>query len=60
MIWEKETEYQYARVLEDAAGERILELNEGQAIHSVYRPGSTSPAATGTPSSRCSGRVGSS
>ena len=39
VIWEKETEYQYARVLEDTSGRRILELNEGQAIHSVYRPG---------------------
>ena len=39
VIWEKETEYQYARVLEDPSGRRILELNEGQAIHSIYRPG---------------------
>jgi spermidine synthase len=39
VIWEKETEYQYARVLEATDGERTLELNEGQAIHSVYRPG---------------------
>src|SRR6476619_2291245 len=39
VIWEKETEYQYARVLEDTTGRRILELNEGQAIHSIYRPG---------------------
>jgi spermidine synthase len=40
VIWERETEYQYARVLEDDDGERRLELNEGQAIHSLYRPGS--------------------
>lgn len=40
VIWEKETEYQYARVVEDEQdGERTLELNEGQAIHSVYTPG---------------------
>ncbi|HEX2893767.1 MAG TPA: fused MFS/spermidine synthase [Marmoricola sp.] len=39
VIWEKETEYQYARVLQDADGERTLELNEGHAVHSVYRPG---------------------
>ncbi len=38
VIWERETEYQYARVVEDADGERRLELNEGQAVHSVYRP----------------------
>jgi spermidine synthase len=39
VIWEKETEYQYARVTQDADGERRLELNEGQAVHSVYTPG---------------------
>ncbi len=39
VIEERETEYQYARVLEDGSGTRTLELNEGQAVHSVYRPG---------------------
>jgi spermidine synthase len=39
VIWEKETEYQYARVVEDPDGERTLELNEGHAVHSLYRPG---------------------
>ncbi len=39
VIWEKETEYQYARVIEDSDGDRVLELNEGQAVHSVYREG---------------------
>jgi spermidine synthase len=39
VIWDKETEYQYARVVQAADGERTLELNEGQAIHSEYRPG---------------------
>lgn len=39
VLWEKETGYQYARVLEDADGTRTLELNEGQAIHSLARPG---------------------
>jgi len=38
VIWERETDYQYARVIEHSDGERVLELNEGQAIHSVYRP----------------------
>jgi spermidine synthase len=39
VIWEKETEYQYARVVQSADGERTLELNEGHAVHSVYEPG---------------------
>lgn len=39
VIWEKETEYQYARVLQRTDGERTLELNEGHAVHSLYRPG---------------------
>jgi len=39
VIWEKETEYQYARVVESEEGKRTLELNEGHAVHSVYRPG---------------------
>ncbi|MSX12184.1 MAG: spermine synthase [Actinobacteria bacterium] len=40
VVWESETEYQYARVVQFSDGERWLELNEGQAVHSVYRPGS--------------------
>ena len=39
VIWEAETEYQYARVLQAPDGERSLELDEGYAVHSVYRPG---------------------
>jgi spermidine synthase len=39
VIWERETEYQYARVTERPNGERRLELNEGQAVHSDYIPG---------------------
>ncbi|HWI74604.1 MAG TPA: fused MFS/spermidine synthase, partial [Baekduia sp.] len=39
VIWEQETEYQYARVVERDDGERQLELNEGQAVHSVFRAG---------------------
>jgi len=39
VVAERETQYQYARVVEAADGTRTLELNEGQAIHSLYRPG---------------------
>jgi spermidine synthase len=39
LVYETETEYQYARVLQNADGERRLELNEGHAVHSLYRPG---------------------
>jgi spermidine synthase len=35
-----ETEYQYARVEQFSDGTRWLQLNEGEAIHSLYRPGS--------------------
>ena len=38
VIHEADTEYQYARVVELEDGERRLELNEGLAVHSVYRP----------------------
>ena len=38
VIHEAETEYQYARVIDRPDGRRVLELNEGQANHSVYRP----------------------
>ncbi|MDQ6688578.1 MAG: fused MFS/spermidine synthase [Actinomycetota bacterium] len=40
VIWERETQYQYARVIQAPDGERSLELNEGQAVHSLFRPGS--------------------
>jgi spermidine synthase len=38
VVYSTETQYQYARVLQFASGERWLELNEGVAIHSIYRP----------------------
>ncbi len=38
VIYSTETQYQYARVLQLPTGERWLELNEGVAVHSVYRP----------------------
>ena len=38
VIYEADTEYQYARVIERADGSRALELNEGQAQHSIYEP----------------------
>jgi spermidine synthase len=43
VVYEAETEYQYARVIEAPDGERALELNEGIAKHSFYKPGSYLP-----------------
>ncbi|MGA9858653.1 MAG: fused MFS/spermidine synthase [Solirubrobacteraceae bacterium] len=40
IIFSDETEYQYARVVQFAGGVRWLQLNEGVAVHSLYRPGS--------------------
>jgi predicted membrane-bound spermidine synthase len=40
VLFEEETTQQYARVVERDDGSRALELNEGQAVHSLYRPGS--------------------
>lgn len=40
VLYEAETAHQYARVVERADGSRALELNEGQAVHSLWRPGS--------------------
>ena len=37
VIYETDTEYQYARVVQDLDGTRTLELNEGQAVHSLRR-----------------------
>jgi spermidine synthase len=39
VLYEGETTQEYVRVVEKPDGERDLELNEGQAVHSVYRPG---------------------
>jgi spermidine synthase len=39
VIHEADTEYQYARVVELEDGTRRLELNEGLATHSLYKPG---------------------
>jgi spermidine synthase len=39
VLHETETAYQYARVTEAPDGTRRLELNEGQAFHSLWRPG---------------------
>jgi spermidine synthase len=38
VIDERETAYQYLRVIQDGP-RRLLELNEGQAVHSIYEPG---------------------
>jgi spermidine synthase len=39
VLEERETEQQYARVIEEPDGERRLELNEGQVYHSTWRAG---------------------
>lgn len=39
VVHEADTQYQYARVVERPDGSRVLELNEGHAYHSLYRPG---------------------
>jgi spermidine synthase len=39
VLYETETPYQYARVVQLPDGSRRLELNEGQAIHSLWKPG---------------------
>jgi spermidine synthase len=39
VLYETETEQQYARVVERPDGSRALELNEGQAVHSLWRRG---------------------
>ena len=39
VIYATETQYQYARVVQFADGVRWLQLNEGVAVHSLYRPG---------------------
>jgi spermidine synthase len=40
VVFETETPYQYARVVEQPSGERWLQLNEGVAVHSLYVPDS--------------------
>jgi spermidine synthase len=40
VLHEEESAFQYIRVVEEPDGDRLLELNEGQAVHSLYRPGS--------------------
>lgn len=39
LLEERETNEQYARVLQSADGTRIMELGEGHAIHSLWRQG---------------------
>ena len=38
VLYETETQYQFAQVVQRPDGSRVLELNEGHAIHSLYRP----------------------
>ncbi|HKP21533.1 MAG TPA: fused MFS/spermidine synthase [Thermoleophilaceae bacterium] len=58
VIHEAETEYQYARVIEYPSGKRTLELNEGQAEHSVCMAEcDAGPAGPREPSSVLTGNV---
>src|SRR3954468_23274383 len=43
VIAERETTYQYAQVVQQPDGTRLLELNEGLATHSKYVPGTVRP-----------------
>ena len=38
LIYETESRYQYVQVVERSSGARYLHLNEGIAVHSVWRP----------------------
>jgi spermidine synthase len=38
LLWETESTYQYIQVVERDDGSRALRLNEGVAVHSVWRP----------------------
>ena len=38
VLWDGETEFQYARVVAEPDGDHRLELNEGVAQHSLWRP----------------------
>ncbi len=40
VLFDGETEEQHVRVVEESDGDRRLELNEGVAVHSFYRPDS--------------------
>jgi spermidine synthase len=40
VVWEGETTYQFAQIVDDASGQRVLRLNEGWATHSI-KPGPT-------------------
>jgi predicted membrane-bound spermidine synthase len=37
VIYETDSEHQYIRVVQEPDGDRLLELNEGQAVHSLLR-----------------------
>jgi len=39
VVYETETSYQYARVIQDSDGTRSLQIDDSMAIHSVYSPG---------------------
>ena len=57
VLYEDESEQQYIRVVEQADGDRTLELNEGQAVHSILPgEGLSDRPTTGTASWSCRSR----
>ncbi len=53
VIYETDSEHQYIRVVDEPDGDRLLELNEGQAVHSLLREGSYLTTTCGTATSCC-------
>ena len=53
LIHEETSFHQYIGVVERPDGRRLLHLNEGVAVHSVWRADPCSRAVCGTRSSRC-------
>ncbi len=53
VLYEGESQYQFVQVVQNDAGDRILRLNEGWAVHSILPADRGLTGGTGTPSSPC-------